>query len=136
VRGTTRRDDRAQAIEASGAEAALADPDRLATLLPHIEDVAVVCWLMGSAAGQAELVTAINGPRLETMLETLVDTPVRGVVYEAAGRVDRARLERGAAIMQRAGEIYRMRVEVVEADPAGHRAWLEAMMAAVRRVLS
>ena len=66
-----------------------------APLLDLVGDVTVVCWLLGSAQGEPEEIAAIHGPRLERMLEKLVDTPVRGFVYEAAGSVRRHHLERG-----------------------------------------
>ena len=69
-------------------------------------------------------------------MEHLVDTPVRGFVYEAAGSVDAAVLERGAQIVREASEIWRIPVEVVSADPAAHEAWLEAMKGAVERTMS
>ena len=76
------------AIEAAGIEPALADPDRVGTVLEHVGDVAVVFHLLGSATGEPEALAAIHGPRLERLLEKLVDTPVRGVVYEAVGSVE------------------------------------------------
>ncbi|HEX8857339.1 MAG TPA: hypothetical protein VF752_17225 [Thermoleophilaceae bacterium] len=136
VRGTTRRQERLPEIEAAGAQAALADPDRLATMLPHIDGVAVMCWIMGSASGEPDHVAALHGPRLESMVETLVDTHVRGVVYEAAGSVDQALLEHGAASVRMAGARFHMPVEVVDTDPRERTDWLEAMRAAVARVLA
>jgi uncharacterized protein YbjT (DUF2867 family) len=135
VRGTTRDPARLEAIEAAGAEPAVADPDRLATLLPRIEGVTAMCWLMGSAGGEADAVAALHGPRLRSLLERLVDTPVRGFVYEAAGSVEPDLLAAGAAIAEEAGAIYRMRVEVVEREPADMAAWVDAMRAAVGGVL-
>ena len=110
----------------------MADPDRLATLVPAISGVTVVCWLMGSAAGSP----GVNGDRLQTLMEHLVDTPVRGFVYEAAGSVDAPLLERGAQIVRIASETWRIRAEVISADPALHDEWLEAMKEAVERTLS
>ena len=43
----------------------------------------MVVWALGSAAGGPRR-SDVHGPRLERMLERLVDTPVRGFVYEAA----------------------------------------------------
>jgi nucleoside-diphosphate-sugar epimerase len=136
VRGTTRRPERLGEIEAAGAQAALADPDRLATMLPHIDGVAVMCWLMGTASGDREAIAALHGPRLDSMVETLVDTHVRGLVYEAAGTVDSALLEQGAARVRMAGARFHMPAEVADVDPARHHDWLEAMRAAVARVLA
>jgi uncharacterized protein YbjT (DUF2867 family) len=112
VRGTSRREDGLAAIEAVGIEPALADPEQPATLLDLVGDVAVVYWLLGSAAGEAENIEAIHGSRLERFLERLVETPVRRFVYEGAGSVDPDTLVRGAAIARSAGETWRIPVEI------------------------
>jgi nucleoside-diphosphate-sugar epimerase len=132
VRGTTRSQDRLAELEAAGIEGVVADPDRLATLVPHISGVTVVCWLMGGAVDSPE----VHGARLQTLMEHLVDTPVRGFVYEAAGTVDAALLERGAQIVHAASETWRMRTEIVTTDPGAHDAWLEAAAEAVERTLA
>jgi uncharacterized protein YbjT (DUF2867 family) len=87
VRGTSRREEGLAAIEAAGIEPALADPDRPGTILELVGDVAVLVLLLGNAKGSAEELEAIHGPRLERLMEHLVETPVRGVLYEgtAAG---------------------------------------------------
>ena len=131
VRGTTRAETGLAEIEAVGAEGVVADPDRLGTILVQLAGVTLICWLMGSATGAGDL----HGPRLETLLERLVDTPVRGIVYEAAGSVEPALLASGAAAVRAAAERWRLPAEVVEADPADHTAWLAAMRAAVERLL-
>jgi hypothetical protein len=136
VRGTTRDESRHGVIAAAGAEPATADPGRLGTLMPQLDGVSVLCWLMGSAGGDADAVAALHGPRLESLLETLVDTHVRGVVYEAAGSVDAELLERGAALIRRASDTFRMPAEVVAHDPADVEGWTREMAAAVDRVLA
>jgi nucleoside-diphosphate-sugar epimerase len=128
VRGTTRDPARLPAIEAAGAEARVADPDRLVTVMPAIEGVTVVCWLMGTVHDADQL----HGPRLESMLEHIVDTPVRGLVYET-GAVERTE---GTAAAARVASTYSMPVEVMEADPTVHDVWTAAAVAAVQRVLS
>jgi nucleoside-diphosphate-sugar epimerase len=133
VRGTTRDPSRAAEIEAAGAEAVVADPDRLGTIMAQLGGITVVCWLMGSATG--ETAAALHGPRLRTLLERLVDTPVRGVVYEGAGSVDPAVLAAGAAAVREAAATWRIPVGIVDADPADHAAWLAAATAAVGRLL-
>jgi uncharacterized protein YbjT (DUF2867 family) len=135
VRGTTRIPEHAPPIEAAGIEPAVADPDRPETLLDLVGDVAVVCWLLGSAQGEPEVLAGIHGSRLERLLERLVDTPVRGFVYEAAGEVQRLHLERGAEIVRSAAETWRIPVEAVEADPVDLEAWVQAMTAATQRLL-
>jgi hypothetical protein len=130
VRGTTREPARSAAIEATGAEPVVADPDRLGTLMGALGGVSALCWLMGSA-GRAEL----HGDRLQSMLEHIVDTPVRGVVYEGAGSANPELLAEGAARVREASARWRIPVEVVATDPADHAAWLGEMTAAVERVL-
>jgi nucleoside-diphosphate-sugar epimerase len=130
VRGTTRDPGRLAGIEEAGAEAVVADPDRLGTLMAQLEGASVVCWLMGSAAA-----AAVNGPRLRTLLERLVDTPVRGFVFEAAGSADPELLASGAAAVRAASVTWSIPAEVVDADPADPEAWLAAMGAAVNRVV-
>jgi nucleoside-diphosphate-sugar epimerase len=134
VRGTTRDPGNTDEILAAGLEAAVADPDRVGTVLEHVGDVTLLFWLLGSAAGELEPVAAVHGPRLERMLEEVVDTPVRGVVYESSGSVPTERLERGAAIVRAASERWRIPVEIIDADPGDREAWLEAMLAATERL--
>jgi NAD(P)H-binding len=131
VRGTTRDHAGTAAIEESGAVAVVADPDRLGTLMTALAGVSAICWLMGSAADAP----ALNGERLETLTERLVDTHVRGLVYEAAGTAGPEVLGRGEEIVGRAAATWHMPVEVVSDDPADHDAWLASMRAAVGRIL-
>jgi uncharacterized protein YbjT (DUF2867 family) len=135
VRGTSRRQEGLAAIEAAGIEAVLADPERPGTLLELVGDVAAVHWLLGSAEGGAEALSAVHGELLERLLERLVDTPVRGFLYEAAGSVDPACLARGAEALRRASETWRIPVEVVAADPSDPADWTESMLAATRRLV-
>src|SRR5687767_14808546 len=73
VRGTSRTKTGAERIIAAGLEGVVADPDRVGTVLEYVGDVAVVVWALGEATGPTTL--EVNGPRLESMLERLVDTP-------------------------------------------------------------
>jgi uncharacterized protein YbjT (DUF2867 family) len=131
VRGTTRSAERLGELESAGIEGVVADPDRLATVVPVLPGVSVVCWLMGTADGSPE----VHGARLRTLAEHLVDTPVRGLVYEAAGSVDASLLEQGAQIVGEASRIWHIRGEVVTADPTDHESWLGATQDAIGRVL-
>jgi hypothetical protein len=132
VRGTTRSTAELPAIGTAGIEGVVADPDRLATLVPTLAGVTVVCWLMGGAADSPEL----HGARLRSLVEHLVDTPVRGFVYEAAGTVDAALLSQGASIVEEASRTWHIPAQIVDTDPASHEDWLAAMTAAVSRLLA
>jgi uncharacterized protein YbjT (DUF2867 family) len=130
VRGTSRREEGLAAIEAAGIEPALADPECPGTVLETVADVAIVVFLLGSAVGEPDAVAAIHGPRLERLLERLVETPVRGVVYEAAGSVEASVLSGGAELVRRASRTWRIPAAVVAAEPADRQEWLEEMAAA------
>jgi NAD(P)-dependent dehydrogenase (short-subunit alcohol dehydrogenase family) len=114
VRGTTRREERLGEIEAAGAEAVIADPDRLGTIVPLLEGVSVLCWL-------------VIGARLEALLERLVDTPVRGFLCDG-GEAD--------SVVRSASERWRIPVEIVEHYPGDHAEWLAAATRAMARLLA
>ena len=97
---------RARELESSAhvvEEAEGADPDRLATLTPLLEGVTVVCWLFGESGPEA-----LHGDRLASLVEYLVDTPVRGLVYERSSDHPG-----GEQIVTRARETFRIPCAVV-----------------------
>ncbi len=102
VRGTTRDESRTAAIAEAGAEPYVGDPDRIGTLMGALSGVTILCWLLGHVPDPD-----LHGGRLRMLFEKLVDTPVRGVVYERA-------LPAGEAIARDAAERWRIPVEVVE----------------------
>ena len=114
VRGTTRDPARTQAIATAGAEPYVGDPDRIGTLMDALGGVTVLCWLFGDLPDEH-----LHGGRLRMLFEKLVDTPVRGVVYEVG-------LPAGEAIVRDAAERWQMRVEVVE--PGGARAAIDRLL--------
>jgi nucleoside-diphosphate-sugar epimerase len=136
VRGTTRSETNLAAIEAAGAEAVLGDPDVVGTLARSLEHVSVACVLLGSATGTAAHLSALHGTRLEMLLTRMVDTTLRGVVYEATGSVDGAVLAAGAALVRTRCEDARIPYALLEADPADHHAWTSAAVAAVDSALA
>src|SRR3954452_19275757 len=107
VRGTAPDDAGLARIEAAGAEGGGADPDRLGTLLPHLQGGSAVWCLAGAS------------PRPEPLAETLVDTHVRGLVCEPGP---------GAEAARRVATASNVRLEIV-ADR-------EDLAAALDRVLS
>jgi uncharacterized protein YbjT (DUF2867 family) len=135
VRGTTRCAERLAEIAAAGAEPVQADPDRLSTLVQALDHVSVVVLLLGGATGDPDALAALHGPRLEALLVKLLDTTIRGVVYEGAGSVPDELLHVGAAAVARVCSASRIPFEVVEIE-RGAPAWIERMQGAVERVLS
>jgi hypothetical protein len=123
-------------IEAVGAEAFVGDPDRMATLTAAFDQVTVACVLLGSAVGPPPQVAALHGTRLEMLLTKIVDTTVRAIVYEAAGSVDPDVLAAGADQVRARCEDSRIPCALLEADPADHRGWTVAAVAAVDRALA
>ncbi|MGH2968358.1 MAG: hypothetical protein ACRDK0_04740, partial [Solirubrobacteraceae bacterium] len=123
VRGTTRGGG-APAIREAGAEPYVGDPDRIGTLMDALSGVTVVCWLTGTLP-----VPELHAGRLRMLWEKLVDTPVRGVVYEGA-------LPEGEQVARTASETWRIPLEVLAADPGDHDAWLASAGAAVDRLLT
>jgi uncharacterized protein YbjT (DUF2867 family) len=136
VRGTTRDPRRFGDIEAAGAEPYLGDPDRIMTLMDALAATTVVCWLMGSAAGDEEQVHALHGGRLRMLCEKVVDTPVRGLLYEAGGSVPFAWRQEGEMIVRGARATWNIPLQVLTTDPGDCPAWTRAAGEAVGRLLS
>jgi hypothetical protein len=123
VRGTTRDPAHRESIGLAGAEPYVGDPDRIGTLMDALSGVTIVCWLMGTIP-----VPELHDGRLRMLWEKLVDTPVRGVLYEGA-------LPQGEAVARKASETWQIPLEVLTADPADPAAWLRAARAGVDRLL-
>jgi nucleoside-diphosphate-sugar epimerase len=135
IRGTTRNPTRVAELEAAGVEGVLADPDRVATITPAFAHVGVVCLLLGSAAGSREELAALHSTRLDMLLERMLDTTVRGVVYERAGSVGEELLATGAERVRGACERSLIPFVLLDADPTANRAWLDAATGGVRAIL-
>ncbi len=85
--------------------------------------------LLGSAAGGSEEeLAAIHGPRLERLMEHLVETPVRGVVYEGTEAAEPRSCElptRGAPGGSRSDVIESAQPRMADGDAArGETSWL------------
>jgi len=137
VRITTRSEAGRAAIESAGAECWIGTPDRLATLRGALDGVTILCWLLGSARGTAEQVSALHGTRLEFFLTQAIDTTVRGLVYEAAGTTTPAALL--AAGERRARELAERNAipaAFLHGDPAEPASWLAEAHAAIGSLLA
>jgi hypothetical protein len=135
VRGTTREPAATAGLEADGIEPWVGDPDRIGTLTRALDGVTVACWLLGSATGKPETLAALHGPRLRSFCERVVDTTVRGLVYEAAGAVPAGLLAGGAEIAREAARTWEIPLGILAADPADRGEWLDAAERGVRELL-
>ena len=133
MRGTTRSEDGTAAIAQAGAEPYVGDPDRVATLMEAIAGVTVVVWLLGSAEG--ERAEELHAGRLRMLCEKLVDTHVRGLVYEAAGSLPGDVLAGGAEVVRRAAATWSIPVEILRTDPEDCGEWTADAAGAVARLL-
>ena len=115
VRGTSRREEGLAAIEAAGIEPALADPDRVGTVLELVADVAVVFHLLGSAGGRAE--AAGGDPRAApgAAAGKAGRHAGAGRRLRGGGSVDAA-ARGGAEIVRSAARTWRIPVEIVDRD--------------------
>jgi uncharacterized protein YbjT (DUF2867 family) len=135
VRGSTRKPACLEQIADAGAEAYLGDPDRVATLVPALEHVTVACVLLGSASGSPEQIEALHGTRLQMLLGKLLDTTIRGVVYEAAGSVGSKILLAGAGRVRATCEGSSIPYALIRVDRSDHALWLQAARDAVAALL-
>jgi hypothetical protein len=135
VRVTTRTEMGRAAIEATGAECWIGTPERLGTLRGALESVTIVCWLLGTVAGPGDEIHALNSSRLEFFLGQVIDTTVRGFVYEAAGTVPPEALAEGERIVRALGELNEIPVGFLRADPGEPDLWLGDARAAIDALL-
>jgi uncharacterized protein YbjT (DUF2867 family) len=136
VRGTSRDAAGLDAIEAAGIDPVRADPEQPGTILELVDDVAIVIWLLGSASGAADNVSAIHGDRLESLLERLVETPVRGFIYEGVGTVDPSLLAGGAELCRNAERTWRIPVTITKTPRSSGPQWVEELETSVIELLA
>jgi uncharacterized protein YbjT (DUF2867 family) len=137
VRISTRTEAGRGAIEAAGAECWVGTPDRLATLRGALENVTILCWLMGSATGAPGELAALHTSRLEFLLTQAIDTTVRGLIYEAGGTGDSAQLAAdGAEIVRTLTARNAIPARLVSTDPSDVGAWVAEAAAGLQTLLS
>lgn len=135
VRATTRSEQRREAISGAGAECWIGTPERLATLRGALENVTVVCWLLGRATGTEEQIQQLHTSRLEFFLNQIIDSTVRGFIYEVPSSSQAEGLgARGSEIVQRLTCANSIPFRVIEADQEEHE-WLAGAHAAIASLL-
>jgi len=136
VRAITRTEANRPAIEAAGAECWIGTPDRLATLRGALENVTVVCWLLGGAVGAPAQLRELHTSRLQFFLGGAIDTTVRGFLYESSGTsVSPDVLAEGERIATAMGEQNAMPMAFLRAGAEDPDAWLTEARAAVQALL-
>lgn len=136
VRMVVRYASRRAEIERVGAECFVGRPDRLATLRGALEHVTVACWMLATVSGDPDEVQALHGSRLDQFLGSLIDTTVRGVLYEAGGSaLPHEVLEEGERIVLEKARRNAIPVEILRADPEQVEQWVEQAHGAVSALL-
>ncbi len=137
VRVSTRTEAGRAAIEATGAECWIGTPDRLASMRGVLDSVTVACWLTGSVSGDEQLVRDLHTDRLQFFLTQLIDTTVRGFLYEARGGSTPADvLSEGEAIAESITERNLIPAAFLRADPADIAVWMADARAAIDAFLT
>ena len=108
----------AEAAREAGAEPWDGTPDRIGSLRYGLDNVTVVLWLLGD-----RLEGELHGSRLEMLLERLIDTTVRGFVYEDGP---------GAALVRDKCSFNEIPFAVVANDTAAARAAVDEVLEADR----
>lgn len=135
VRVVTRHERNRARIEETGAECWIGDPDVVGTLRYALEGVTILVWALGTAAGSQEQVAALHGSRLEMMLGRVIDSTVRGVVYEAAGTAGPEAFAAGIAEVRKMCERNEIPFTLVDHEPSHVGAWARAFREAVDRLV-
>jgi threonine dehydrogenase-like Zn-dependent dehydrogenase len=135
VRATTRNPGRAEEIRAAGAEPFVGDPDRVSTIAPAFAHIGVACVLLGSATGSSEDLQALHSTRLDMLMEKMIDTTSRGIVYETVGTVDADLLAAGAERVRWWCDRSLIAYALLDAPSTDPDAWTRAAADAVDGVL-
>lgn len=91
-----------------------------------LENVAVVCWLMGRGDGPGAPGPEVNGEQLETVLLKVVDTGVRGFVFERPDGQSNAHVEHARVTWH---------IPIEELDAGDGDSWVMAVCDAVDAAL-
>lgn len=139
VRITTRSEQGRAGIEQTGAECWIGTPDRLATLRGALDSVTILCWMLATATatGSEQELRSLYTTRLEYFLTQVIDTTVRGFLYEArGGSVPAELLLEGERTVRALTERSAIPVGFLASDPADTAAWTAEASAAIATLLS
>ncbi len=136
VRGTSRSQENLKRVADVGIEPVEADPTRLSQIMEHIEGVAIVVWLMGDAQGDESDISHLHDKVLAHMLRKLVDTQVRGFVYETNGRVSAELLDKGREHVEHANHTWHIPVGFIDQSQDNPSRWHAEALRSINSLLS
>jgi hypothetical protein len=137
ARITTRSQETGAEIEAAGAECWPGTPERLATLRGAFDGVTIACWLLAGARGPRQELDELHTERLEFFLTQMIDTNVRGFVYEARGSTPAAEaLGQGEEIARRLCERNAIPLRVLDREAVEGTLWQQRARSAIGELLN
>lgn len=136
VRITTRSETRRAQIESAGAECWVGSPARLSTLRGALEGVTVACWMLARASGRPDELRALHGPRLEGFVRQIIDTTVRGFIYDASRHaLERQLLETGSEMVASLAGFNAIPARVIASTGDDDGNWVASARTAVEGLL-
>ena len=97
----------------------------------------VACWLLAGAAGAAGELQELHTVRLEFFLTQMIDTTVRGFVYEGRGTTSAPEaLVEGEQIARRMCERNAIPLAVLDRPAAEGDLWQQQARAAIEQLLN
>ncbi|HEV2982689.1 MAG TPA: hypothetical protein VGX51_14765 [Solirubrobacteraceae bacterium] len=136
VRVTTRSETRRTEIERTGAECWVGTPARLSTLRGALDGVTVACWMLARVSGEREELRALHGSRLESFVRQVIDTTVRGFIYDASPHaLERQLLQAGSQIVESMAGFNAIPARVIVSVRDDDGSWIASAYTAVEELL-
>jgi uncharacterized protein YbjT (DUF2867 family) len=136
VRITTRSEARRAQIESAGAECWIGTPARLSTLRGALDGVALACWMLAAASAGRDELQALHGRLLESFVRQVIDTTVRGFIYDAAPQAcEPALLATGIEIVESLTGFNAIPAQVIAGGRDEDGSWIASARGAVEQLL-
>lgn len=136
VRITTRSEARRAEIESAGAECWIGTPARLSTLRGALDGVALACWMLARVSAAPDELRALHGPLLESFVRQVIDTTVRGFIYDATPQACEPRLlATGIEIVESLAAFNAIPARVIAAARDDDGSWIASARGAVDQLL-
>ena len=137
VRITTRSEVRRAEIESAGAECWIGTPARLSTLRGALDGATLACWMLARASGEPEELSALHGRLLESFVRQVIDTTVRGLIYDTSSQASEQRvlLRTGAEIVESLAAFNAIPAKVLAPPRDDDESWIASARNAVEELL-